>query len=419
MRIGIFLECPPSNGGAFQQSFSTIQLLMQECTSKHEFIVFTQHEQTHRKLAEHGIHAIRFKHAVFFRLLDRWSATGLGGAILTRLRWLGFARLGRNLDALLDDHRIDLVILNDTGDVALRIGDHPFIITVHDLDHREHPEFPESFKDRLFEREERWNSETLVRAIAVITNSIYISRLIFKIYKVSPKRIIQLPFVPSHTVRQRAAGQLFQTAHQIQEKYHLAQPYIFYPAYFLPHKNHLYILEAIRELERNNGILLHAVFCGDDPVNHRQLVEKQARALALTERVRFLGLVSDEDIPGLYEGALAVVVPSYFGPTNLQPVEAVALARPVICSDLTGCREQMGDAALYCDLSDPKSLAGQLAKVIKDPILRQTLLTAGQKLAGQLAMPSYYRSLSPVLEDFDYIRRRWASPENEKSQLID
>jgi glycosyltransferase involved in cell wall biosynthesis len=130
----------------------------------------------------------------------------------------------------------------------------------------------------------------------------------------------------------------------------------------------------------------------------------------VTARIRFLDFVPNEDIPALYEAAFAVVVPSYFGPTNLQPIEAIALGRPVICSDLPGCREQMGDAALYCDLSDPASLADQLVALIHDQTLVCRLRKAGQRLAEDLAKMAYGKRLSQVVDDFAYVRRRWAWP---------
>ena len=45
MRIGIFIECRPTNGGAFQQSLSTVELLLRSRWTKHEFIVFLPTKQ--------------------------------------------------------------------------------------------------------------------------------------------------------------------------------------------------------------------------------------------------------------------------------------------------------------------------------------------------------------------------------------
>ena len=127
--------------------------------------------------------------------------------------------------------------------------------------------------------------------------------------------------------------------------------------------------------------------------------------------MHFLGLVPDEDIPALYEAALALVMPAYSGPTNLPPLEAVTLGCPVIYSDLPEFREQMGDAALYCDLADVSSLADHLSALVQDTALRDRLRAAGRKFATEIARIDYGEMLKPVFDDFAYRRRRWAWPD--------
>jgi len=410
MRIAVFLENSfEEGGGGFQQSFSTVESLVLRSVTKHEFVVFTPFERTRQRLLKYGIEAIRYKYCVV-RLIDRWSATVLGNSILRRLRRLGLRRLGRHLDALLDDHGVDLVVLTAMAEAASRIGDHPFIVTVWDISHRDYPEFPDGFANRVFERREWALSATLTRALAVIADSAFGARRIASLYHVDPGRIIVLPYLPSHAVRCHATKSGSATADGVRRKYDLPTRYVFYPAFFAEHKNHLYLLEGLIELERRHGITLHAVFCGGNPIDQTR-VERQVKALGLADRVRILGYVPDEDIPALYEGALAMVMPTYTGPANIPPLEAAALGCPVIYSDLPWCRAQMGDAALYCDLDRVPSLAGHLAALIRNPALRDCLRKAGYRLAEELAKIDYGERLAPVLDRYDYVRRRWAWPE--------
>ncbi len=410
MRIAIFLESLHDTGGGFQQALSTIEALTRKNATKHTFVVFTPFEQTKQLLLNEGIEAIWFKNRGF-RLIDRWSATWMGRVVLRRLQRLGFRRLGRHLDAMLDDHGIDLVVLNECTEFAWRIGGHPFIVTVWDMDHRSFPEFPESYVDRTFERREKPLGITLTRALAVIANSPSIASRIHSLYQVDLSRIIELPFLPSLTVRRHAARGGLTTAEEVRRKYALRARYVFYPAFFFPFKNHLYLLEGLVALERQHGIILNAVFCGGGSPLHRAVVERQVHELDLTDRVHFLGLVPDEDIPALYEGSVALVMPAYSGPTNLPPLEAITLGCPVIYSDLPGCREQMGDAALYCDLTNASSLANHLAALMQDAALLDGLKKAGQELAAKIAKIDYGERLAPVLDNYDYLRRRWAWPE--------
>jgi glycosyltransferase involved in cell wall biosynthesis len=410
MRIAVFLEnSPEEGGGGFQQSLSTVESLVLRSATEHEFVVFTPFERTRQRLLKHGIVAIRYKYGVV-RLIDRWSATTLGNSVLRRLRRLGLRRLGRHLDALLEDHGVHLVLLTAMAEAALRIGDHPFIVTVWDISHRDYPEFPDGFANRVFARREWALRATLTRALAVIVDSAFGARCIGSLYHVDPGRIVVLPYLPSHAVRWHAKGSGSATVDEVRRKYDLPVRYIFYPAFFAEHKNHLYLLEGLVELERRHGITLHAVFCGGDPIDQKR-VERQVKALRLAARVRILGFVPDEDIPALYQGALALVMPTYTGPSNLPPLEAVALGCPVIYSDLPAFREQMGEAALYCDLADVSNLSDHLATLVADPALADRFRQAGFRLAAEVAMIDYAARLAPVLDKYAYERRRWAWPD--------
>ncbi len=411
MRIGIFLERLHDGTGTFQQALNIIESLLQSDAIRHEIIVFTQFKDTHQRLAELGIKSFLFKHDVY-RLLDRWSATTVGGAILRRLRRLGFRRLGRHLDAFLDVHRIDLALFTECGEVAMRIGDHPFIISIWDFFHRDFPSFPEIYKGRQFEIRERVPHNTLNRAHAVIVDSPFAASRLSQIYHVDAARIVVLPFVPSLNVRRYAAGRGTETVESVRRKHKLPEQYVFWPSFPASEKNHLYLLEGLVYAERHHGLKLHAVFCGGGRQEDWSIVERQVQALGLTSRVHFLGRVADDEIPALYQGAVALVVPAYVGPTNLPPLEAAILGCPVIYSDLPEFREQMGESALYCNLADPGSLAEHLRSLLQDPLLHERLLTAQRQIAANLANIDYGKILSPVLDDYAYVRRRWAWPEN-------
>ena len=56
-----------------------------------------------------------------------------------------------------------------------------------------------------------------------------------------------------------------------------------------------------------------------------------------------------------------MVMASYFGPTNLPPLEAWAVGTPVIYPE--ALKAQAGDAAILFDYDDPASLAKAIVKV--------------------------------------------------------
>lgn len=410
LRVAVIVESFPDTGGGFHQSVSIAEALVSRRDAGHEFVALTPHRVTRDRLRAHGVEAHLFKNSVY-RFLDLWSQTPLGYAVTQRLRRAGMRRVGRHLDALLDDHHVDFVVLAEAGEAGRRVGDHPFLITVWDLDHREHPDFPDAFRNHDSQRRDRILNDALPRATGVIVSCDYHARLLRQLYQVPPSRAVVLPFLPSRSVARHAAGDGRATAAAVRDKYALPEHFVFYPAYFLPQKNHLYLLEGILELERDHGIVLDVVLCGGPGApDNSAAVRRQATALGLASRVRFLGIVSDDELPALYQAAFALVMPSFHGPTNLPPIEAAALGCPPVCSDLPGVREHMGEAALYCDLDRPGSLAEQLALIWNDAAVRERLQVAGATLTRELLGVDYAARLLPMLDRYAGLRRRWAWP---------
>jgi glycosyltransferase involved in cell wall biosynthesis len=113
---------------------------------------------------------------------------------------------------------------------------------------------------------------------------------------------------------------------------------------------------------------MKGVIVGDGDL--RASYETSAAALGLTERVRFAGRVSDDDLPRYYRLADVTVLPSVtmgeaFG---LVLVESLACARPVIASNLPGVRTVVSHDrdGLLVEPTDPASLARALNTILHD-----------------------------------------------------
>ncbi|MGN5486390.1 glycosyltransferase, partial [Campylobacter coli] len=88
------------------------------------------------------------------------------------------------------------------------------------------------------------------------------------------------------------------------------------------------------------------------------------------------------ELGALYRGAAALVMPSYFGPTNLPPLEAWAVGTPVIYPE--AFKAQAGDAAILFDYDDPRSLAEAIIR-LRDEGTRERLRAAGERRLAQFA----------------------------------
>lgn len=278
----------------------------------------------------------------------------------------------------------------------------PYMLTYFDLQHRLQPYFPEvSLRGEWNKREMRYE-HMLRRASFVITGTQTAKSEIEYFYQVPPERIKVLP-LPTPQFALDAAPC---SSKEVLGRYNIPENYIFYPAQFWPHKNHACLLRALRFLQDEWGLAFHAVFSGSDQGN-RSYIERLTSELNLLKQVHFLGFVPQQDLMLLYQNALALVFPSFFGPDNFPPLEAFALGCPVIAANVPGAQEQLGDAVLLADPKDPQEFAAAIRSVYGDSGLRQRLLLRGLERARKWTPRDYVRGIFSILDDFQPIRSCW------------
>ena len=111
--------------------------------------------------------------------------------------------------------------------------------------------------------------------------------------------------------------------------------------------------------------------------NTLKKVKRQIAKDGLEKNIFILGFVEDEQITYLYKHANALIMPSYFGPTNIPPLEAMALGCPVIVSNKYAMGEQVGDAGLLFDPDSPEEMAECILKVWNDEEYRKIMIQKG------------------------------------------
>lgn len=108
----------------------------------------------------------------------------------------------------------------------------------------------------------------------------------------------------------------------------------------------------------------------------------RATALGIADRIDFSGVTSDLALAKLYQGAAALVFPSYYEGFGLPIIEAMACGTPVITSNATSTAEVAGSGnALLVEPDDFPSLAAAMDQVVDDPILHARLSRCGLERA--------------------------------------
>jgi glycosyltransferase involved in cell wall biosynthesis len=99
--------------------------------------------------------------------------------------------------------------------------------------------------------------------------------------------------------------------------------------------------------------------------------------------LRQLGYVAEADLPGLYRGALAFVLPSRYEGFGLTCLEAMACGIPVVAADRAALPETCGDAALLVDPDDAEALTAAVLAAATESSTRATLRAAGLSRAAE------------------------------------
>ena len=282
---------------------------------------------------------------------------------------------------------------------AYEATDIPFVATVWDVQHRSHPWFPEVAAGGAWDGRERSLRRFLHRASIVITGTRTGQEELATYYGVPPARTRILPH-PTPAFALEAATT------PLPPRFELSPGYLLYPAQFWPHKNHTNLLLALRLLRDEHGWQSPLVLVGSDKGNGehiRRLVEDQG----LSEHVRFLGFVSQQELTALYKNALALTYVSWSGPENLPPLEAFALGCPVVASRIAGAEEQLGSAAVLVDPGDPADIAAAVSKLASDPIGRAKLVELGLARACRWTSREFVRGVVRIFDEIEPILRCW------------
>ncbi len=156
------------------------------------------------------------------------------------------------------------------------------------------------------------------------------------------------------------------------------RPVVLFVGRLVPYKGANVLLEAAK------GIDADLMLVGDGP--ERSALERQTAALGLTDRVKFLGNVRNDELCRLYDACDLFVLPSItrqeaFG---LVQIEAMARGKPVISTELgTGVSwvNQHGETGLVVPPGDVAALRAAIQELLADPAKRAALGAAGARRA--------------------------------------
>lgn len=253
------------------------------------------------------------------------------------------------------------------------------IVTVHDL-HYIHfdtamPECRQEinlFRTKLYHYK---MPHILERSVAVVAVSESTKQDIIASFGINPDKIHVI-----HNGYDELRFHVIENPQSTLDRYGLQSgKYYLFVGSILKHKNIARLVQAFARLDSDNKLVI-AGACKD--TKYLDDLFKIAAGLELSEtRMQYLDYVADEDLPSLYNGAIAYLLPSLHEGFGVPIIEAMACGTPVITSNCSAMPEVAGNAALLVDPYSVESITAAMREVFDNAQLVQTLRVAGLERA--------------------------------------
>jgi glycosyltransferase involved in cell wall biosynthesis len=361
IKLGVLALAGPENGGTYQYTLSVLQALRH--TSGFEMTVYGDPQNSDliglgypiRRFAESRAQQVvaLAAHRMHIRLADQFASED--------------------------------ILLAPIYSLALLHTSKPFAFTLHDLQENYYPQnFP--WWQRAWRHQV--NSQMLLQARRVICESRQVQMDVTRAFG-KPEE--QTAVIAAPPLRQFLDRQSDDKIQMVRARLQLPEKFLFYPAQFWVHKNHLRLIEAFKEVAAEVPDVNLVLTGKPRPIGHARRRSRAARTspeyqavmsaieqFGLNERVLHLGYVEQDDLQAIYRLATALVMPSLFESVSIPIYEAFQIGTPVAASGILAIPEQVGDAGLLFDPTSVASIKQAILKILGDPEAARLLANRGR-----------------------------------------
>jgi len=365
-KVGLFLSALPHHGGAFQFSRCILEALASLPPQRFERMAAFTEKVWADCLPAHSIPGCELRSPIL-KLLGLKRIAGWLPVRWWRATVLRHLRSTRSLLGLSCD--LWVFPAQETYAYLMPV---PSLGVIFDLMHRYERQFPEVSSKGLYRIRERHYRNTCRHSRGVLVDSDIGKQQVLESYPMAAGKVQVLPFAPPRHIQDPNSEGFCPP---------LPSKFIFYPAQFWMHKNHKRLVQA-SALVCKKCPDFNLVLVGSRKNAYDSTVES-VRELGLSGNIHFLGYVPDSQMPALYRRARAMIMPTFFGPTNIPPLEAIAVGCPVAVSNIYGMPHQLGDAALYFNPTRVEEMATTMEALWTDDRLCGLLTARGLRRASE------------------------------------
>lgn len=130
-------------------------------------------------------------------------------------------------------------------------------------------------------------------------------------------------------------------------------------------------ISVLREAPTNITFAVAGDFSGPKSESEEELVTKLVADSTFSSHFRLLGRVENSEMPGLYAASEFVVIPSLMEATSLSAMEAMAVGKPIVSTNVGGLPFLVrdGDNGFLVSPRQPDELANAMKRLLDSPSL--------------------------------------------------
>ena len=265
----------------------------------------------------------------------------------------------------------------------------PLVMTIFDLSYIH---FPQLFRKSDLYQLKNWTAYSVKKAKAILTISQASKNDIVQYYKIDPDKIFVI--YPGYDKRLFRPITDQKVISQVKKKYGISGEYIFFLGTIQPRKNLIRLIDAVEQLED-----ITFVIAGKKGWLYNEFFKK-IEDPKLRKKVIVTEFVPEQNLPVLFSGAKAFVLPSLWEGFGIPVLEAMSCGCPVIVSNVSSLPEVIGEAGILVDPLNVREITEGIQKVIElDSQKRQILIEKGTTSAEEV-LEQFKKSLNEIVANF-------------------
>ena len=308
-------------------------------------------------------------------------------------------------EKLLKKLEVDLLFFISPSNLVFCLSSTNFVYTIWEFQHKNYPFFPE-YKNIYFDIETRDKTLNLAadNAFKIICGTKKSKEDFSYFYACDKEKILVRPIRSAMTDVSLDKNFDSKIINELKKKE--IENYLFYPANYIPHKNHRFIIDAIEHIEKDSDVSIKCVFAGSNKGN-LDYVKKLISEKNLSEKIFIFEYLSDQEIIYLYKNCFAVIIPSYVGTVTFPVIEGFFFKKPVISA--TDSLDNLYKNELFSiNLKDHKSLKNTIIDMKANPEKIKSLVLNAHELFNKVYNDhNSVNQLEEIINEYNLYQKTW------------